>query len=473
MKHLEIVKIGQNKGAPRIWIEGRKAAVGGFMPGTRYKAVPDPARSLLTLEVADDGMRIVSKKARGEKELPVIDLNSQELLAMFSGLEAVRVLVSDNKIHILPVASELRAKKRLQRLRDKVKNGQPLSIGSTSSGVGILDLAAHEGLALAGLDAKLAFANEIREDCMEHAAERNPAYTADTITLTVPMQELVFDSYAMSKLPETDVFLGGIPCAGASVAGRTKRKLEHPEDHPEVGHLVVAYLAMVAKFNPAVCVLENVVPYASSASMSIMRNQLRDLGYEVHETVLDADEWNMLEGRKRLAMVAVTKGMEFNLGDIKRPEPAQRTFGQIMDDVDPAHSTWGSIDYLWAKQERDAAEGKGFAPTVVDASSTKVPTLNKTLHKRQSTGTFIRHPERQNLYRIPTVAEHARCKGVPEYLVEGTTQTFGHETLGQAISMPPFVSAFEAIGRAIQKFGKAVDQVVQPVFALGSAVAVG
>lgn len=42
------------------------------------------------------------------------------------------------------------------------------------------------------------------------------------------------------------------------------------------------------------------------------------------------------------------------------------------------------------------------------------------------------------------VAEHARCKGVDETLVEGTTQTFGHEALGQSISVPPFVSVFEA-----------------------------
>lgn len=86
MKHLEVVSIGSNKGAPRIWIEGRKALAGGFTPGSRYTAKVDPEKCLLTLEQCDQGMRIVSKKTKGDKEFPVIDLNSQQLLSIFDGL---------------------------------------------------------------------------------------------------------------------------------------------------------------------------------------------------------------------------------------------------------------------------------------------------------------------------------------------------------------------------------------------------
>jgi len=461
MNSYEIRSIGSNKGAPRVWLEGHQPLRAGFAPGTRYKAEINAEKHLLVLEVVENGLRVVSgkKSKNGDKDIPVIDLNSKELLGMFEGLDAVRVIVQTGKIFILPVASQLRAKERIATLKAKLEKGEVLSTGSVSTGIGVLDLAAHKGLEHAGVSAKLAFANEIREDCMDHAASVNPLFDDDTVSLTAPMQELAFDEYAMGKLPKVDLFVAGIPCSGASVAGRTKRKLEHPEAHPEVGHLVVPFLAIVAKTNPAVVVLENVPPYRNSASMDIIRNMLRDLGYVLHETELDAAEWNMLEHRKRMCMVAVTKGMEFSFDDVVKPEPAQATFGDIMDQVDPDHSTWGSIDYLWAKQERDQADGKGFAPTVVDSSSVKVPTLNKTLHKRQSTGTFIRHPEKHNLYRIPTVAEHARCKGVPEALVANTTQTFGHEVLGQSISVPPFVSVFEAIGRMLKRFGDSSESI--------------
>jgi len=463
MKHLEIAKIGENKGAPRVWIEGRKAAIAGFLPGTRYRATVNPERALLSLEIADDGLRIVSKKTKGDVELPVLDLNSHELLSMFAGLNAVRVVVSNNRIDILPVASEIRAKKRLERLKAQFAAHLPVTMGAVSSGIGILDLAAHEGLALAGVESTLAFACEIRDDCMEHAAAKNPAFGPETITLTMPMQELVFDQFAMSKLPEPTIFQGGIPCSGASKSGRSKLGLKHPEDHPEVGHLVVPYIGMIGRLNPVACLLENVLPYRSSASMSILRSALRDLGYDVHEIELDAGDWNMIEPRQRFFMVAVTKGIKFSFSDLKKPEPCTRTFGEVMEDVDPAHSTWGNIDYLWNKRDRDAAAGKGFAPTVIDASSTKVPTQTKNLAKRQSTGTFIQHPTDPTLYRIPTVKEHAALKGVPSMLIENTTQGFGHECLGQAVSMPPVVSIFEALGNSLRNYALGTQTVEQPV----------
>jgi DNA (cytosine-5)-methyltransferase 1 len=204
--------------------------------------------------------------------------------------------------------------------------------------------------------------------------------------------------------------------------------------------------------------------------MSILRSSLRDLGYDVHEMEVNSADWNMLEHRTRMVMVAVTRGIDFSFDALQRPDPAVHTFGEIMDVVDPAHSTWGNIDYLWGKLERDKADGKGFAPTVVDASSTRLPVLNKSLHKRQSTGTFIRHPTNPSLYRIPTVNEHARAKGIPASLVEGTTQTLGHESLGQSISMPPFVAVFEALGKALRAYGMNCNPIRLPSITRGEAL---
>lgn len=469
MSSYEIKKVGHNKGAPRIWLEGSSPAKGGFLPGVKYRASVTAEKSLLTLEVVPDGVRVVSGKTKGEKEIPVIDLNSKELLAIFEGIDTVRVIVQEGKIFILPVASDIRAKERLERLEAKLAAGEPIDIGSLCAGIGILDGAAHKGLHQGGIEAFTAFSNEVREDCMQHAIDRNPAVSEKTITLTGPMQEIAFDPWVMGKLPAVDLLTIGMPCSGASVAGRTKRALVHPEAHPDVGHLLVPFLAFVAKVNPAVVVLECVVPYRNTASMDVIRNQLRDLRYTVHETELDAAEWNMLEHRKRFCMVAVTNGMAFSFDQLQKPAPESHTFGEIMETVDPDHSTWGSIDYLWAKRDRDAAEGKGFAPTVVDENSTKLPTLNKTLHKRQSTGTFIQHPTNPNLYRIPTVTEHAAAKGIDKELVKGTTQTFGHEVCGQAISVPPWVSVFELVGHWLRHLAVAGREAVTPSVQLGIA----
>lgn len=463
LRGMEIRKLGANRGTPRIWIDGAQALKGGFTPGVAYSIKVDPERLMLIVEATAEGNRTVSKKVVRQREVPVIDIQNTEQLGMFVrlGLTAVRVVVQLKRIFILPVSSELRARERLLRLKAKLSTGEPLLVGSLSSGVGILDRAAHVGLEEAGIPSRVAFANEIREDCMDHAFHHNPVYDAMTVLLTAPMQEVVFDDWVMSKLPKLDGCVIGIPCSGASNAGRTKRKLDVPEAHPDVGHLVVPFLAAVAKTSPAFVVVECVPGWLQTGSAAIARSMLRDLGYDVHETVLNAADWNMLEHRERMCMVAVTKGIEFSFDLVERPQASQRQFGEIMDDVPLDDTCWSELTYLKDKQARDEAAGKGFRMTIVDEHATKLPTLNKTLAKRQSTGTFIRHPQSPDLLRIPTVREHARAKGIWEDMVDGVTQTFGHEICGQAVSTPPFTAVFKAIGMALQAF-KAVVDVIMP-----------
>ncbi|ABM97115.1 DNA cytosine methyltransferase [Methylibium petroleiphilum] len=457
-------KIGSHRGSPRLWLEGREPTKGGFLPGTRFNTRVDTGRALLVLEAVEDGVRIVSGKQRGDRQIPVIDINSKELLDIFTGIEAVRVIVQEGVISILPLASELRARERVIRLKDGLANGT-LSTGSVSSGIGVLDRAAHEGLEQAGVECRLAFANEIREDCVEHMCDHNPIVDQHTVTLTAPMQELAFDEWAMSRLPKVDVLVGGIPCSGASRAGRAKRGASHAEAHPEVGHLIVAFLAIIAKVNPSAIVLENVPVWGTSASMFILRNQLRDLGYDVHETIVNSAEWNVLEHRERLCVVAVTKGIEFSFDGLERPEPVSRRLGEIMDEVPVDAPCWSEMAYLKDKRARDEAKGNNFKMTVLTPDSEKVPCLNKSLWKRQSSGSFWKHPDDSNLLRLPTVREHARCKGVWEDLVEGVGLTFGHEALGQSVTVPPFISIFKLLGQALKRFASEAEASIQP-FAL-------
>ena len=54
----------------------------------------------------------------------------------------------------------------------------------------------------------------------------------------------------MKQLPKLDILEMGLPCSGASRAGKAKRGLEVMEDHPEVGHLVYAALAIINRVQP-------------------------------------------------------------------------------------------------------------------------------------------------------------------------------------------------------------------------------
>ena len=96
-----------------------------------------------------------------------------------------------------------------------------------------------------------------------------------------PAAGLAFDQKALARLPCVDLLEAGLACSGASASGRAKRHLAVPEAHPEVGHLVAGFLALVAQVN-LVIQIENVPLYQDTGSAWILRNQLRDWGYVVH-----------------------------------------------------------------------------------------------------------------------------------------------------------------------------------------------
>ena len=67
MKAYESIKIGQNRGSPRLWLEGMKASMAGFLPGKRFSIRKDEQRNMLVLELSEQGSRLVSRKVKGDQ----------------------------------------------------------------------------------------------------------------------------------------------------------------------------------------------------------------------------------------------------------------------------------------------------------------------------------------------------------------------------------------------------------------------
>lgn len=451
-----IKKIGQNKGAPRVWLEGTQTAKAGFAPGQRFDIHVEG--QTIVLQANPDGSRIVSSKKSGDNVNPVIDINSKELLAIFDGMSAVRVAVSDGQIYLVPLASELKKQERYKRLKTKLQTGEPLALGSLSHGGGILDHAIHSGLKTAGIDSKLAFANEIREELLEHAAIHNDAWSDNTKIFASPMQELAFDERGLANIPKTEALVMGLPCSGASKAGKAKRGLVHPESHPEVGHLVVSALVILSKSNPAIVILENVPHYANSASADILRNQLRDMGYNTHERILNGKQWGTLENRDRWVMVAVTHGIEFDFDQLIPPETQVMKLGEVLEDVALDDSRWSTMQGLKDKEIRDAEAGKNFKMQIFTEDSEHIGTLTKGYAKVRSTDPKIQHPENPDLLRQITPAEHARIKQVPEHLISGLSNTIAHEVLGQSVVYTPFKDLGHEMGQVLNVFSGKISR---------------
>jgi DNA (cytosine-5)-methyltransferase 1 len=464
-----IKNIKQNRGAPRLWFDGNEIRQAGFSAGQKYE-IKIEGKSLI-LQANPNGTKVVSGKKKDDKDIPIIDLNSNKLLAIFDGMASVRVVVRDQEIIIVPLASELKKVERINRLKSKLENDEPLAIGSLYHGGGIMSHALHKGLQNAGIASSMSFINEVREELVDHASVHNDAWTPNTKVFSAPVQELAFDERAMAHIPKTDIMEMGIPCNAASSAGKAKTGISMPEANEEVGHLVVGTLIILSKSNPAICLFENVPAYANTASAAILRTQLKDMGYNLHEKILNGNEFGALENRNRWVMVAVTHGIEFSLDNLIPLHSKPANFGDICEDIADDDPRWVTMQGLKDKEVRDIAAGKGFRMQIVNSESESLPTVTKGYAKIRSTDPKVQHPHNPELLRQITVREHGDGKGIPYKLLEGASNTLGHEIAGQSVIYFKIEAVGQHAGNYLNKFaGKRVDERFSSQTAISSSI---
>ena len=458
---ISTTKLASDKrGNPRIWIEGRKLEAAGFLPQSRYRMTIDADARRIILALDDQGDRTVSRRTRRGSENPIIDIANAGALRSFEGIETLRIDFTKGTLTIEPSAVEARRQRREQRTKSRLDAHLPLRAGSVSTGLGVLSHAIHEGLAHAGRISELAFSVEIDQEYQDLCAARNPAWHTDTVAINMPLQEFAFDRDAIGRIEEVDILEAGIPCTAHSIAGRSKKKLAMPEHDPVAGHLVVGFLAIVAATNPSVVLVENVPQYADSASFSILCNQLREWQYDVTHVILKGEDFDCLEHRHRMALLATSRGMKADiLSALETGGEGAITVGDILEDVPVDCDAWSEMRYLKDKETRDRIAGKGFRMQILGPEDTKVGTIGRGYAKIRSTEPKLRHPTEPNLLRQFSPVEHARIKGIPEEMVEGLPITTAHEMLGQSIVAAPFRALGIAIGRELGRWGEGTGPV--------------
>jgi hypothetical protein len=75
----KVIRLGVNRGNPRLWLEGSTLTEALFHRGALYTAViMDDLAIVLRLDM--NGKRRVSGKTRNGKDWPIIDMNGQDLV---------------------------------------------------------------------------------------------------------------------------------------------------------------------------------------------------------------------------------------------------------------------------------------------------------------------------------------------------------------------------------------------------------
>lgn len=453
--------IGKAKGdVARLWLEGQKLLHAGVKIGSKYLLRTDKTLKRLELipvsQNSDQpGTYTVSKRERNGSVSPLLEVRTDLLKTFFDGCEKVRVAIRSGRIVVTALQINLKIKERVERIKRKLAEKATLAVGSLFHGLGVLDKALHSGLLAAGVASFVQVGVELEANYLDASLFNNPElWTEESIAVNSDIRDLTL----AGSVPQLDVCVAGIPCTGASRSGKAKLKLQCAEEHSTAGTLFIDFLDFVKASNPAICLVENVPDYLDSTSMVVIRSVLTSLGYDLHETVLNGAAFGAIEDRKRMVLVAITKGLDVNFSFPAPTNNRQKTVGDILENIPLDSPRWKPYDYLAAKEERDIAAGKGFKRQLVTAESTTVGTIGRGYFKGRSTEPFLLHPENPELSRLFTGVEHARLKGIPESMVSGMSETIQHEALGQSVVFDVFVGVGLSLGRALTK------QVLNPEF---------
>lgn len=451
--------LGEHRGKKRIWLEGQKLSRNGFEPGMKLQV--SLKGSKVILKAGQVGQFTVSRRERNGTITPIIDVTANELAAVFEGVKMLRAVIRDGSIIIEAHQAHEHIKERVERLVSKLVQGTPLEVCSLFHGGGVLDKALHAGLKTVGISTTVSLAVEIEAKYLDSSLRNNPElWSQDSIVIESPIEAVSLNR----NLPPVDIVVGGIPCTGASRAGRAKNKLDFAESHNAAGAMFYYFLQFVQVLNPSIVIIENVPEYANTASMQVIRSVLTSLGYELQERVLDGHEFGSLEKRKRLCAVAISKGLQglFDLQTVTSIKQAQNCLNDILEPVSMNSDRWRTFDYLAEKQERDRKTGKNFNRQLLTGEEPYCGTIGRDYSKCRSTEPFLLHPQQAGLSRIFTPVEHARIKGIPESVIQGLSDTTAHQVLGQSVVFPVFEALAQHLGKAISKTVNSLQKIYQP-----------
>lgn len=376
MKMLNFTTLGENREAPRFWIEGRRLASLGFEPGAAITLTRTGAG--LVIERAAGGVTaeraVCAKRANGALR-PVIDVNSHKFLSHLAEYGEMRVAGSWGRLDVAPSA------RGLAILRGRTHAG-PFRVLDCFAGGGTLSdaVAGNEAFeVVAGVEIEPEFADEF--------SAKHPG----ALQITGDFRRMT-----PGELPEFDGLIAGIPCSEHSGHGRAKKSLAGIPELGELGDLYVHVLGLMAAKMPSFGLFENVPLFGTSLAGRTMVANLRRLGYHVAEHVIEPNtQWGEPTTRTRWVCVATLReGFEIVAPGISHAGPVAQYFDAPDAERDRADAERIAVTVAGLKihNARHKAAGHGFAMSILDGSENSAPVICKSYHKINSSGFFVATP---------------------------------------------------------------------------------
>jgi DNA (cytosine-5)-methyltransferase 1 len=146
---------------------------------------------------------------------------------------------------------------------------------------------------------------------------------------------------------EVDLIIGGPPCQAYSLVGRA-RSANGMKTDPR-NYLFYEYAKYLNRYNPKLFVFENVLGLKSANKGSYFKSMLSvfdKLGYEVADFVFQADNFGVLQKRKRVVLIGFKRELNLTLPDFQPIFLPQHQVKNIFEDLPPLRAGEGVDKYV-------------------------------------------------------------------------------------------------------------------------------
>lgn len=312
-------------------------------------------------------------------------------------------------------------------------NNKTITVATLFSGAGGLDL----GFKLAGFN--LTWSNEFDKNIWATHEENFPECYLDKRSIT---------QIKPNDIPDVDGFIGGPPCQSWSEAG-ARRGI-----NDERGQLFHEYIRLLKAKQPRFFLAENVAGILHkkhSEALSNILNEFSSLGYNVSYQLLNANDYNVPQDRKRLIIVGLHKSLNrefvFPPKNAYKPTLKDAIF-DLRDSALPAidknkknpdvkydNHEYMTGDFSSIFLSRNRVREWDEPSFTIQAGGRHAP-IHPNAPKMIKIGTdkFAFVSGKEKLYRRMSIRECARIQTFPDHFIfKYNTLDYGYKMIGNAV----------------------------------------
>jgi DNA (cytosine-5)-methyltransferase 1 len=270
-----------------------------------------------------------------------------------------------------------------------------------------------------------------------------------------------------NDVPEFDICLAGFPCQAFSLAGQRKGFTDDFKGMAR-GTLFFDVARICALHKPKVIFCENVkglTIHDKGRTFNIIKGTLEEIGYTVHEKILNSRDFGVPQNRERIYVVAFRNDIDSSMFKFPEPTDSSKTLLDIREDEAVSAKYYLSDTYfetLKRHRARHEAKGNGFGYEIRDWSDVAGAIVcggmgrerNLVIDTRQTDLTPVTHIKgsinTQGIRKM-TPREWARLQGFPDSYKLMLADVHLYKQLGNSVTVPVIKAIAENVKIVLMK----------------------